>query len=169
MNKLSERLRMAIDTFPVISTHEHLGPDPDGAWPQFDLCDLFFHVLNADLTAAGMPGIGSHAQTPWPPDTTDAAIKWKAIQPYLKNIHNMASFKGLLLGLKKIHDFPHNTIDDSNWAILNEQVVAAYQRDDWIDYVLREKCNLKAAIVDMDTVTMDRDYLFPAIKLFMLP
>jgi predicted TIM-barrel fold metal-dependent hydrolase len=163
--KLTKKLNVQIDTLPIIDSHEHLSPDPDGTWPQFDLCDLIFHNLNADLTSAGMPGVGTHAQTPWPAETTDCSIKWKSIRQYVTNIANMASFKGLLLGLKELHNFPYNMIDDSNWAMLNEQVVAAYQKKDWIDYVLKEKCNMKAAIIDMDTIEMDRDYFFPAIKL----
>ena len=163
--KLLERIHSAINNIPVIDSHEHLGPDPDGSWPQFDLCDLIFHILNADLNSAGMPGIGTHAQTPWPLNTTDVSIKWKTISPYMKNITNMASYKGFLLGLKELHNFPYNTIDDSKWAMLNEQVTAAYKQDNWVDFVLKEKCNIKAAIVDMDTIELDRDYLFPSIKL----
>lgn len=165
IEKLTERFRALIDTFPIVDSHEHLGPDPDGSWPKFDLCDLIFHNLNPDLTASGMPGIGTHAQTPWPLNTTDVSIKWKTISPYMKNITNMASYKGFLLGLKELHNFPYSTIDDSNWAMLNEQIVAVYQQDNWVDFVLKEKCNIKAAIIDMDTVIMDRDYFFPSIKL----
>ena len=132
MKTHTEKIHASIDTLPIIDVHEHLSPDPDGLWPQFDLCDLVFHNLNGDLTSAGMPGIGSHAQTPWPAETTDSLIKWKAIRQYIPNITNMASFKGLLLGIKELHNFPYDTIDDSNWSMLNEQVVAAYQRKDWI-------------------------------------
>jgi len=165
LDSITERLREAIDTLPVIDSHDHFSPDPDGTWPQFDLCDLIFHNLNADLTSAGMPGIGTHAETPWTADTTNTAIKWETIRPYLKHIENMASYRGLLVGLKALHHFPHATINDSNWQMLNEQVVASYKKEDWIDYVLQGKCNIKAAIIDMDTVDMDRDYFFPSIKL----
>jgi len=163
--KIFERLSAAIDKMPAIDAHDHLSPDSDGTWPQFDLCDLLFHNLNSDLTAGGMPGIGTHAQTPWNPDITDPAIKWKTLSPYMKQIENLASYKGLLLGIKALHDFTYRAIDDHNWAMLNEQVTAAYRRNDWVDYVLNEKCHIKAAIIDMDTVHTDRDYFFPAIKL----
>lgn len=166
--KLLERVHSAINNIPVIDSHEHLGPDQDGSWPQFDLCDLIFHILNSDLISAGMPGIGTHAQTPWPQGTRDTAKKWSVVAPYMRNIENMVSYQALLRGFKAVYDFPYVNINDDNWAMLNEQIVAAYQREDWIDYVLREKGNIRAAVVDMDTLSTGKDYLFPAMKMDFL-
>ena len=47
-------------------------------------------------------------------------------------------------------------IDNNNWSMLNEQVVTAYQREDWIDHVLTEKGGIRAAVVDMDTLYAGR-------------
>lgn len=163
-----EEMKASIDAMPIIESHDHLGPDPDGKWPQFDLCDLLFHNLNPDLTAAGMPGIGSHARTPWDPQIREVEKKWQAIAPYMKHIKNMASYKALLCGLKSVYDFPYPEIDDNNWAILNEQVVAAYQCKDWIDHVVQKHGNVRAAVVDMDTLATGRDYLLPSMKMDFL-
>lgn len=161
-------IKAVVDTLPIVESHDHFGPDPDGRWPRFDLCDILFHNLNPDLTASGMPGIGSHAATPWRQGAQEASEKWKYIAPYMPNIENMVSYKALLRGLKAVYEFPYEFIDDKNWAMLNEQIVAAYKRNDWIDHVLREKGNIQAAVVDMDTLSTDRDYLLPAMKMDFL-
>ncbi len=171
MNKRSDilgGLQAVIDTLPIIESHEHFAPDPNGEWPKFDLCDVLFHNLNPDLTASGMPGIGTHAQTPWPAGAREATDKWKAVGPYVCNIENMVSYKALLRGLKAVYDFPYERIDDSNWSMLNEQVAAAYRREDWIDHVLTKKGKIRAAVVDMDTLKPGRDYLLPAMKMDFL-
>jgi hypothetical protein len=161
-------LKAIIDTFPIVESHEHFAPDPIGEWPRFDLCDILFHNLNADLTASGMPGIGTHAKAPWPEGTQVAFEKWKVIAPYVRNIENMVSYKALLKGIKAVYDFPYENINDSNWSMLNEQVAAAYRRENWIDHVLSEKGKIRAAVVDMDTLKPGRDYLLPAMKMDFL-
>ncbi len=164
-NTIYQDIKAIVDILPIIESHDHFAPNPDGAWPKFDLCDILFHNLNSDLTSAGMPGIGSHAQTPWKQGIQDPAKKWSVVGPYIQSIENMVSYKALLRGLKTVYAFPYKTITDDNWAQLNEQIVAAYKRDDWIDYVLREKGNIRAAVVDMDTISTDRNYLFPSMKM----
>lgn len=161
-------MKEVVDTLPIIESHDHFAPDPNGEWPNFDLCDVLFHNLNPDLTASGMPGIGTHAQTPWPQGTLEAAKKWSAIAPYMWRIENMVSYRSLLRGFKTVYEFPYENLDDSNWAMLNEQVVAAYRREDWIDHVLRTKANIRAAVVDMDTLDTDREYLLPSMKMDFL-
>ncbi|MDD5764669.1 MAG: amidohydrolase family protein [Candidatus Marinimicrobia bacterium] len=161
-------IKAVVDALPIYESHDHFAPNPDGEWPKFDLCDILFHNLNSDLTVSGMPGIGSHAATPWPQGTTDSVKKWKVVGPYMRNIENMVSYLGLLRGFKAVYDFPYVNIDDENWAMLNEQIVAAYKREDWIDYVLREKGNIQVAVVDMDTLSTDRDYLIPSMKMDFL-
>lgn len=164
-----EEIKAKIESMSIIESHDHLGPDFDGEWPRFDLCDLLFHNLNPDLTTAGMPGVGSHAHTPWDPGIKEAQKKWSVISPYIQNIENMASYKALIRGLKTVYDFPDNTINDNNWKKLNDQVVTAYQRKDWIDHVLQKKGNIRAAVVDMDTLDTDREYLLPSMKMdFMM-
>jgi len=165
LKQLKERIFSDINNMPIIDTHDHLGPDDTGIIPEFDLCDLIFHNLNSDLITSGMPGLGTHAQTPWPKEEKDPVNKWKSLRDYLKNIENITAYKILITGLKELHDFQDERIDDSNWMKLNEQIVSAYKQKDWTDFVLKKKCNIKAVIVDMDTVRMDRDYFFPAIKL----
>jgi hypothetical protein len=163
--KLQREIQEEINKIPIIDSHDHLGYDINGEIPEFDLCDLIFHNLNPDLTASGMPGIGTHAQTPWPKEAKDPSVKWKSIKKFLKNIENIASYKALLEGIKELHEFPYDSISDSNWQMLDEQVRDAYKKEDWTDFVLKKKCNIQAVVVDMDTVKMYRDYFFPAIKL----
>jgi len=163
-----EDIKNIIDAIPVIESHDHFSPDPDGEWPKFDLCDVLFHNLNPDLTASGMPGGGSHAHTPWGPEIQETEKKWRFFSPYMQNIENMASYRALMRGLKAVYDFPYTSIDDRNWAILNEQVVVAYRRKDWIDYVLQKQGKIFAAVVDMDTLLTDRDYLLPSMKMDFL-
>ncbi|MDD5220318.1 MAG: amidohydrolase family protein [Candidatus Bipolaricaulis sp.] len=157
-----------VETLPIVESHDHFAPDPNGEWPRFDLCDIFFHNLNSDLTIVGMPGVGSHAATPWPKGTLDVSKKWQYIAPYINNIENMVSYKALIRAFKAVYDFPYENVNNQNWVMLNEQIIAAYKRDDWIDYILREKGNIQAAVVDMDTLSTGRDYLFPAMKMDFL-
>jgi predicted TIM-barrel fold metal-dependent hydrolase len=165
LEKLQEKILTDVSSLPIIDSHDHIGPDANGIIPEFDLCDLIFYNLNPDLINAGMPGIGTHAQTPWPPESKDSGVKWHAINKYLNNIENLTSYKVLLNGIKELYDFPYQTINDSNWKVLNEQVESAYKNKDWTDFVLKDKCKIIAVIVDMDTIQMDRNYFFPAIKL----
>lgn len=165
LEKLRESIYSEINNMPIIDSHDHLGPDDTGIIPEFDLCDLIFHNLNADLISSRMPGLGTHAQTPWPKGEKDPVNKWKSIRNYLRNIENLTSYKILITGLKELYDFSAEKIDDSNWIKLNDQIMSAYRRKDWTDFVLKKKCNIRAVIVDMDTVRMDRDYFFPSIKL----
>ncbi len=163
--KLQEKILTDVTNMPIIDSHDHLGPDENGIIPEFDLCDLIFHNLNSDLINAGMPGIGTHAQTPWPSESNDPFVKWHAINNYLKNIENLTSYKVLLSGIKELYDFPYQSISDSNWEMLNEQVTSAYKNKDWTDFVLKDKCKIIAVIIDMNTIQMDRNYFFPAVKL----
>ena len=159
-NDITEELIKITDSLPLFDTHEHIERDPHGRYYGGDLFDLLkntFYVW-ADLISSGMPA------DLWAADETDDQKKWELIKPYLPNVVASSYYRGLLLGLRTIHGFEGDRIDDSNWRPLNEKIRKAYRDPLWTEKVMRTRTHIERAINDVDGFNMDRSLFSPALK-----
>jgi hypothetical protein len=148
------------DALPLFDTHEHLERDGMGRYYGSDLFDIVrnTYYLWADLLSSGMP------PEPWGPETTDDERKWEGLRRWLPNVVASGYYRGIVRGLQSIHGMEGETINDTNWRLLNQKIRSAYQDPGWTLKVLREKTHIRWAIDDVDGFDMDRSLFLPSLK-----
>lgn len=157
---ITQELISITDAMPIFDTHEHIERDQQGKYYGSDLFDLVKNTfyLWADLVSSGMPA------EPWRTDADDDEKKWQILRQYLPNVVASGYYRGIIRGLRAIHGFEGEIIDDSNWRSLNERIRAAYLDPQWTVKVLREKTHIRWAINDVDGFNMDRSLFLPSLK-----
>ena len=155
-----KELIVLTDALPLIDTHEHMERDQQGRYYGADLFDIIKNTfyLWADLVSSGMP------PEPWPPNENDDEKKWRVLRQYLPNVVASGFYRGIILGLKAIHGFTGEDLDDSNWRPINEAIRSAYSDPHWPAKVMREKTHIGMAINDVDGFNMDRSLFLPSLK-----
>jgi len=148
------------DALPLIDTHEHIERDQQGRYFGSDLFDMIKNTfyLWADLVSSGMPA------EPWTTDEADDEKKWHVLRRFLPNVVASGFYRGIIRGMRAIHGFEDNDIDDSNWRSINERIRKAYTDPEWTVRVMREKTHIRWAINDVDGFNMDRSLFLPSLK-----
>ncbi len=158
--KVTSNLYEVTDTLPLVDTHEHMERTPEATYPKGDLFDIVQNTfyLWADLVSSGMsPDVWSGLEG-------DDKEKWNTLRSYLPNVVNTGSYQGIVRGLRNVHGFDEEVIDDSNWRALNDRIRTAYRDPLWPERVLREQTHIERAINDVDGFNMNRSLFSPAIK-----
>jgi hypothetical protein len=157
---IARELFRTTDALPLIDTHEHIERDQQGQYYGSDLFDMVKSTfyLWADLVSSGMPA------EPWAINENDDEKKWQALRRYLPNVVASGFYRGIVRGLRAIHGFDGELIDDSNWRSLNERIRKAYADPQWTSKVMRERTHIRWAINDVDGFNMDRSLFLPSLK-----
>ncbi len=111
---------------PLIDTHEHLPEEKDrlaaASRPRDEGDDwslLLSHYLDSDLAVAGMSG---DAYDRFFSPTTDAAEKWRLLEPYWPAVKNTGYGQAVRIAMRRLYD-----VDDLSAATV-EKVQAAYEQ-----------------------------------------
>ncbi len=68
--------------------------------------------------------------------------------PILKLTRATTYYRIVWEGLRTAFDFDLNTLDESNWQVLDELVRQANQQDDWFDEILVRRMNQRSGVLD---------------------
>ncbi len=148
-----ERIRMTLDTLPVVDTHEHLTSIRSLSKDKtLDFMWLFHQYADDDIKAAGM----SKPQfTRLMSDSITVSEKWEILQPFYEASFNTAYNRVTLLSVD--HLFGVKEFNEKTILQLTDQLREVYQTD-WYHTVLRDKCNIQFVINDSRPIPGNPDF-----------
>ncbi|RJP71987.1 MAG: hypothetical protein C4532_06840 [Candidatus Abyssobacteria bacterium SURF_17] len=158
--RLVERLNAAIQDIEIIDTHEHL-------MNREMLKDLGFNIILAmeleyvkdDLMAVGMS-----------PDTlmermSEPEQLLAELVPLLKQTRNTSYYRALFRAFRDLHGLNDDELNPKNLMAVSDSISRAYGTSDWYPHVVRERCNIKYMLRDMEYIIADDDFIKPVIRM----
>lgn len=160
VHDVGQVLAAALDSLPLIDTHEHMERLPSGAYPGGDLFDILSNTfyLWADLVSSGMP------PDVWQSDGTGDQ-KWGAVRRFLPSVRTTGYYRTILRGLQSVYSLDIADIDDANFRILDARIREAYSTPGWPETVLRERTHIETVINDVDGFDMNPAIFLPSLKI----
>jgi predicted TIM-barrel fold metal-dependent hydrolase len=140
--ELYKRIRVEIESIPLLDTHEHLMSEEARLATQIDFFYWFSHYASCDLVSAGMS-----QQTLERLRDADRPLdeRWAEFAPFWEHARTTAYGRALLLAA---HDlFEIDDINEATYAELSQKISASNSRG-WYDHVLKERANIELAILD---------------------
>ena len=171
-----DRIREEIDRTSIVDTHEHITPQEDVLKRDVDLFDLLKnggYILD-DLASSGMPV----ESISWPhlpsraryTDRNRMNLNWEMLKPYLDRVKSTAYYKFYIRAFRDLFNFQDPEINDRNWEDLSTRILKANKRSDWYRYVLKEKANIDASLLDpgplrtVGSFEVDREFFLPLLR-----
>ncbi|MBT3382283.1 MAG: amidohydrolase family protein [Prolixibacteraceae bacterium] len=138
-----QRIRNYIDTIKVVDTHEHL-MNPKGIpnSGMFDFMLLFHHYADDDIKSSGMSKPTFNRLLT---DSLTVPEKWEILKPYWEKSFNTAYNRVVLLTVDKL--FGIKELNEKTVIELSNKIQEAYKTD-WLNTVLKDKCNIEFVIND---------------------
>ena len=138
-----QRIRNYIDTIKVVDTHEHL-MNPKGIpnSGMFDFMLLFHHYADDDIKSSGMSKPTFNRLLT---DSLTVPEKWEILKPYWEKSFNTAYNRVVLLTVDKL--FGIKELNEKTGIELSNKIQEAYKTD-WLNTVLKDKCNIEFVIND---------------------
>jgi hypothetical protein len=166
-DKLIKELKEIVDAVEIFDTHEHIMYESERRKKLLDFFIIFNAYTITSLISAGLNT--SDAKKLYDPNL-DVSVKWDIFRPYwnfIKYSDDAAVIKIALRDLFGIDDINIKSIKKINEK-LNDFNKSLYYK-----YVLREKCNIKFILNDIDKMEAyeifstepDQDYFLPVIRL----
>ena len=170
LDKTYAAILQAVESIPVIDTHEHLHHGvEDTNWGQDVLAEYLTHYLSSDLVSAGLhPNDLAKAVDPGLP----LSERWELVEPYWEASRYTGYGRALDIAVKDIYG-----IDGINRETI-EELGQAFRQEDRLEhfrYVLKELCNIEVSLLDIgsDNYIVDpelfrcawrpEDYIMPFI------
>jgi hypothetical protein len=143
-NTVLDRLKGEIDLIPIVDAHEHVTDRHESLKRNVDLFDLFDRTyVKADFISAGMP------RDDWRRETFDPAEGWKRIKPYIHTVRNTSYYRSLIAAFRDLYGFADPELTDDNWRELSDRITTANKREDWYNYVLKEKARIEVSLLQI--------------------
>jgi len=133
MTQLVEDLVVALDGLSVFDVHSHLVGDQLGARGLHDI--LLYHMVVADLYAAGCPEGSRLTQFPGTPDEAEAAMRIEQALPYLDRARNTSNAWMVRSILADLYDW-HDPVTADNWRTLDALIRERSAQPGWARSVL---------------------------------
>jgi uncharacterized protein len=139
-----ETIRAAVQTQPLVDTHEHIQHEHLRNAQQIDFFSSWLlHYASSDLVSAGMPipVLETVRDVTRPLDE-----RWALFAPYWEHVRTTGYGRALLVAARDLHD-----VDDINadtWSDLSARITAS-NRPGWYREVLRERAGIEVAIADV--------------------
>lgn len=130
MNRLTEDLVTALDEIPLYDVHTHLVGDHLAARGLHDV--LLYHMVVADLYAAGCPDGSRLTQFPGTPDEAEATTRIEQALPYLHRARNTSNAWLVRTILADLYDW-HEPVTADSWRALDEIVKEHSAEPGWAD------------------------------------
>lgn len=166
LSPLETRVFDAIKNVQVIDAHEHLVPERQRVQRQVDFSILFAHYTSADLLSAGMqPEIYQRMISD---QTMPVEEKWEAFREFYPMIRLGSYARPARIWLRDVLGL--DDLNEGNYREVSERL-QANNTPGLYDRILRQKCNIRCAIVDNSEcyAEYDRDLLRPLWRLTQYP
>jgi hypothetical protein len=159
-----------VNKIPVIDAHEHIFPQRDVRGAKVHLFELmsngvmeYGEYIVLDLISAGMP------IPRWEEDLTPKD-SWNRIKSYIKRIRGTSYYRAFLAALTDLLNLSYEEITEANWRKFSDCLRKANQREDWYDYVLKNRGRVETALLDSwwDVATfeeVDRRFFTPVLRI----
>lgn len=138
-----QRIQNHIAAQKVVDTHEHL-MNPKGIpnSGMFDFMLLFHHYADDDIKSSGMSKPTFNRLLT---DSLTVLQKWEILKPYWEKSFNTAYNRVILLTADRL--FGIKELNKETVVELSNKIQEAYKTD-WLNTVLKEKCNIEFVIND---------------------
>lgn len=155
-------LRAAVNNIPLVDTHEHIISLEEVRRDPVNLFKVFGNAYSRlDFISAGMPAAA------WEHDDNPEAI-WPLFREYQPLVRYTAYYRTTIRALQDLFGLEKDEITEENWRGLSDRVAAAYQRDDWYHYVLKDRVNMAVALLDafwsVDRFSHDSSLFMPVLR-----
>lgn len=155
------RITAYVNQMELVDTHEHIMPweSVEKSMP-LDFMLLLHHYADDDIKSAGMdkPQFAELLT-----DKYSVMEKWVIIKPYWEASKNTAYGRVVLLSINELYGI--GDLTDETVQEISDRIKASYKDPSWYDYVLKEKANIKYAILDEDAYRME-DKMFVNVEKF---
>jgi predicted TIM-barrel fold metal-dependent hydrolase len=156
----AEGLLEEIQQIEIIDTHEHL-------MNRDVLSNMGFNVFQAmaveyirdDLFALGMDVDLLLERSNEPEALLDEVL------PFLRQTQNTTYCQAFFCALRDLHGLADGVVDGGQLRDVSEKIRAAYERPDWYSRVIREKCNIKYTLRDLNYMVADEDFIKPVLRM----
>jgi hypothetical protein len=163
------RIAEFIKGIPIIDTHEHIIPQQAILEKDVDLFELmgngvteYGEYIVLDLISSGMP-------LPKWNEKISPTDRWKHIERYITRIHNTSVYRSFVVALQDLCDLPYTEITSATWPDFSACLKKANRRQDWYNYVLKEKGNIEVAFLDnwwnVTDFDVDRELFRPVLRI----
>jgi hypothetical protein len=180
---LNDRIKAEVDKIPLVDTHEHTMPEAERDQYALDFGYLFAHYNTSDLVSAGMPPrLMEAARLPMHyyrvayikrrrmrrtvplPEREDMSLeeRWQAMEPYWEAMRNTAYAKMTLIAIRDL--FGVEDLSRATYQKLS-QAIAASRQPGWYRYIMRERANMAASIIDIQSTDVDGELFAPVMSL----
>jgi len=154
-----EKLVQFMEGLEIIDAHEHLPPEETRVEQQVDVLTLFSHYTQTDLKAAGL---GDEEYEKLRQADIPLDERWKLFKPYFDAIRYGSYARPALIAVRELYGF--DDITDENYRDISakmqqENTPGIYRR------VLREKCNIRLALVQCGRSDVDKELFVPLMPL----
>ena len=130
-----------IQEIEIIDTHEHILSREDVRKDPLHLFRLFENsYARLDFTSAGMP------VDAWQERQPDSI--WQHWKKYQDHVILNCFYQNIIRALQDLYGFEGSRITKADWPELSEKVVDAYDREDWYEFVLKQKAGFKVSLLD---------------------
>ena len=153
------RITKYVNELELSDSHEHLMTQESIKNSQMlDFMLLLHHYADDDIKSSGM---SKQQFAELLTDKYSVAVKWEFVKPYWEASKNTAYNRVVLLAMDEL--FGIKELNDETVIELSEKIKEAYQTD-WYNHVLKEKANIKYAIMDVGSRRMNDDMFFNVEK-----
>jgi len=112
---------------------------------------LLHHYADDDIKSAGM---GKSQFAELLTDKYSVMEKWELVKPFWEASKNTAYCRAVLLAMDNLYGIQE--LNEETVIDLSKKIKQSY-KSDWYDYVLKEKANIKYAIMDVGANRMEDD------------
>ncbi|HTX55371.1 MAG TPA: amidohydrolase family protein [Candidatus Baltobacteraceae bacterium] len=183
MSDLLGRLGSAIAAIRLVDTHEHLFAEEERNRAAVDFSYLFPHYAASDLISAGMPpALFEAVRYPCRTVLIERALRqrrprffaeptsrsmslaerWKAIEPYWKNIRLTGYGTCLRVAIRDLFGVADLTADSVQPL---SDAIAASAKPGWYQHVLKDKAGIAVSLLDDGRADVDKRFFAPMVRL----
>jgi uncharacterized protein len=148
---LYNQLEKIISGLDVFDTHEHLMGEEERKTMDLDVFYLLAHYAGSDIISSGMPVREFEKLYD---RSFDIEKRWGLFEPYLDNIKNSSYYKVILESVRDLLGV--EDIDSSTYILLSEKLDST-KKENWYDFIIREKSNIKHIVNIIENIPEVKD------------
>ena len=159
--KYLKQLTEKIQEIQIIDTHEHIMSQQEVLEEELHIFRVFENsYARLDFISAAM------APEVWQYDNPEDI--WHVWKQFQDKVSLTCYFKNIVRALQDLYGLEGSRITEYNWKELSEKVITAYKRNDWYEYVLRNKANFQISFLDkywkMEIFDFDPHLFRPVVR-----
>ncbi|NLJ33400.1 MAG: amidohydrolase family protein [Firmicutes bacterium] len=157
-----DSFKSTIEKIPIVDTHEHVVSLAEVRSRPLNVFSVFANsYARLDFISAGMP-----AQAWEGVDEPDYI--WPIFREYQPFVRHTSFYRNMIKALQDLFGLEEDEITEKNQRELSYSITKAYKRQDWYDYVLRERAKMAVGLLDtfwsVEKFTFDPALFKPVLR-----